>query len=70
MELVPAGNAAMVGNYLGYLGPYATSHEDLDADTGLMGEVRNAARSLRRMVQKLRAGYRPPDDDLHEPRPK
>lgn len=71
MELVPAGNAALVGSYIGYLRPYATSHEDLDADEGMREEVRNAARSLARTADLIRTGaYHRPDEGLRDPRPK
>ena len=71
MQLVPAGNAAKLGRYVGYYEPYATSHESLDADVALQEEVRNAARSLITLVRDLRAGRRlPPDRGLRNPRPK
>ncbi|HET6203231.1 MAG TPA: flavodoxin family protein [Planctomycetota bacterium] len=71
MELVPAGLASAVGAYVGYYRPYATSHEDLDEDTGLFEEVRNAALSLCEMIRQIRSGaYRPPDRDLRDPRQK
>jgi len=55
----------------GFYKPYATSHDELDGDTGLHEEVRNAARSLIQMVRMIRSGrYVPPDRDLREPRPK
>jgi multimeric flavodoxin WrbA len=46
MHLCPAGATAELDRYIGYWKPYATSHEDLDADTALQEEVRNAARTL------------------------
>ena len=70
MHLVRAGGAAVVGRYLGYFRPYATSHEDLDADAALHEEVRNAARTLARHVAQRRAGARAPDEGLQDPRPK
>ena len=71
MGLVQAGKSAAVGSYLGYYEPYATSHDDLDRDTGLQEEVRNAARSLVTAVRQLRSGSCPPPDaGLEEPRPK
>jgi multimeric flavodoxin WrbA len=69
MKLVDAGPDAVLGRYIGYYGPYATSHEDLDADRALHEEVRGAARSLVAAVRDLRSGrLRPPEVD--EPRPK
>jgi len=71
MGLVPAGHAALVGGYVGYYKPYATSHDDLDADRDFHEEVRNAARSLVSAVRLLRRGeFRQPDAVLHQPRPK
>jgi len=70
MHLVRAGGAAVVGRYLGYFRPYATSHEELDADAALHEEVRNAARTLARHVAQRRAGARAPDEGLQDPRPK
>jgi multimeric flavodoxin WrbA len=46
MHLCPAGTTAELDRYIGYWKPYATSHADLDVDTALQEEVRNAARTL------------------------
>ena len=46
MHLVPAGPHAELDRYIGYWKPYATSHEELDADKAVQEEVRNAARTL------------------------
>jgi multimeric flavodoxin WrbA len=71
MELVQAGASAVLGRYLGYYEPYATSHDDLDRDRALQAEVKNAARSLMEAVQQLRAGRcPPPDEGLETPRAK
>ena len=71
MRLIQAGASASMGRYIGFYEPYATSHDALDADTGLHEEVRNAARSLINMVRAIRRGrYRAPDAGLSEPRPK
>jgi multimeric flavodoxin WrbA len=71
MELIDAGNLSQVGAYVGYLRPYATSHDDLDKDTAFQEEVRNAARSLVAAVRQLRRGeLKPPDLGLRAPRPK
>ncbi|MDB5562184.1 MAG: NADPH-dependent reductase [Hyphomicrobiales bacterium] len=51
MKLEPAGPLAEVDRYIGYWKPYATSHEELDADTMVQEEVRNAARTLLEAVQ-------------------
>ncbi len=70
MGLVQAGNAAVLDRWIGYLKPYATSHDDLDADPAVFKEVENAAASLAGMVERLRSGYVPPDAGLQDPRPK
>ncbi|MBI4421591.1 MAG: NAD(P)H-dependent oxidoreductase, partial [Gemmatimonadetes bacterium] len=71
LELIPAGPGAGLGKYLGYYEPYATSHDDLDRDTALQAEVRNAALSLVETVRQVRSGaYRRPDAGLEEPRKK
>lgn len=56
MHLCPAGSTAELDRYIGYWKPYATSHGELDADTALQEEVRNAARTLAEAVQANRAG--------------
>jgi multimeric flavodoxin WrbA len=71
MELVPSGYLAQLGTYIGYLSPYATSHDDLDRDLAVQEDVRNAARSLLDAVKQLRRGeLKPPDRALHPARPK
>ncbi len=71
LGLIQAGKSGALGAYVGYLEPYATSHEELDRDTAFQEEVRNAARSLTEMVRLIRSGrYRAPDAGLDEPRPK
>jgi len=70
LKMIQAGNAAVLDRYIGYYEPYATSHEALDRDTGMQQEVRNAATSLARAVQMIRAGTQEPDAELAEPRPK
>ncbi|MBL8552698.1 MAG: flavodoxin family protein [Phenylobacterium sp.] len=46
MRLCAAGPTAELDRYVGYWKPYATSHDDLDADTAVQEEVKNAARTL------------------------
>jgi multimeric flavodoxin WrbA len=71
MGLIAAGAKSQVGAYIGYMQPYATSHDDLDHDAALQEEVRNAARSLIEAVQMLRRGeLKEPGARLREPRPK
>lgn len=71
MGLIPAGHKAEFGAYIGYMRPYATSHDDLDQDADLQEEVRNAARALVEAVRLLRSGeLKQPDARLRDPRPK
>jgi multimeric flavodoxin WrbA len=71
MGLVGAGHLSQLGRYVGYMSPYATSHDALDQDAALHEEVRNAARSLMQAVTMMRRGeFRQPDEGLSEPRPK
>ena len=64
----PEGGA--LDRYIGYYEPYATSHDDLDAETALFEEVRNAVRALIEAMARYRAGEHPAGATLHEPRPK
>jgi multimeric flavodoxin WrbA len=69
--MVQAGDAGLVDGYIGYYKPYATSHDELDADRDLFAEVENAAKSLAALVKQIRSGdYRAPDEGLKDPRPK
>ena len=71
MGLIPAGHLSLIDRYVGYLEPYATSHDDLDKDDGLQEDVRNAARALSQAVTDRRSGkLEPPDRGLHEAKPK
>jgi multimeric flavodoxin WrbA len=71
MGLIEAGHRAQLGAYIGFMKPYATSHNDLDEDRALHEEVRIAARALVQAVTMLRSGeLRQPDEGLPEPRPK
>jgi multimeric flavodoxin WrbA len=70
LELVPAGAASLVDRFIGYYEPYATSHEALDRDDAVQGEVRNAALALLAEVALQRAGRVEPDADLVRPRDK
>jgi hypothetical protein len=57
--------------YVGYMKPYATSHEDLDSDMGFQEEVRNAARALGAAVKLASAGrLENPAEGLSDPIPK
>jgi multimeric flavodoxin WrbA len=71
MGLIEAGHQSQLGRYVGYMEPYATSHDALDRDVGLQEEVRNAARSLLQAVKQMREGeLKQPDEALREVRPK
>jgi multimeric flavodoxin WrbA len=71
MHLCPAGPAAELDRYIGYWKPYATSHADLDADTAVQDEVRNAARTLLEAVRaKLEGKLITAGEDLRQPRQK
>ncbi len=69
--LYSSGHKSQLGGFIGYLEPYATSHKDLDEDTGFQHDVENAALALVQAVKLLRKGeLRQPDAHLHESRPK
>lgn len=69
--LIPAGHKALLGSYIGYYRPYATSHTDLDDDVAFQAETRNAARTLVEAVRLRRRGrLEQPDRKLRETRPK
>jgi multimeric flavodoxin WrbA len=71
MGLIDAGSMARLDRFIGYYRPYATSHEELDRDTGVQEEVRNVARALAGAVKELRAGKLSNNDaGLETPRPK
>jgi multimeric flavodoxin WrbA len=68
--MVQAGHSSAMDAYIGYYKPYATSHDELDADTAVFKDVENAAVSLANTVEQMRKGWRPPDAGLADPRPK
>lgn len=57
MGLEPAGLKAQLDRYIGYWEPYATSHEALDRDLAMQGEVRDAAATLAEGVVAKREGH-------------
>lgn len=69
MGLVSAGTNAELDRYIGYWKPYATSHEALDEDEAMQGEVRNAALTLAQAVVARREG-RLPEPGANLPRPR
>lgn len=71
MHLQSAGAAAELDRYIGYWKPYATNHEELDADPAIQEEVRNAARTLVEAVREKLAGKMiAAGEGLEEPRKK
>ena len=71
MSLVQASRAAEVDGYIGYMEPYATSHQALDKDQAFQQQTRNAARALGNAVNLSRAGkYQRPDQNIEDPNPK
>jgi multimeric flavodoxin WrbA len=69
--LIEAGHRSQLAALVGYMQPYATSHEELDRDTAFQEEVRNAARSLVQAVKLMRRGeLKQPDAGLRAPRKK
>lgn len=71
MALVPAGGLAVTERYIGYMAPYATSHDDLDKKPATQEDVRNVARAVVQSVKQVRNGeLKQPDRGLKEPRPK
>jgi len=71
MGFEAAGKKAEVDRYIGYWKPYATSHQELDADLAMQGEVRNAAKTVCEAIDAKRAGkWLSAGQDLHPPRQK
>jgi hypothetical protein len=71
MSLISASAKAEVDGYIGYMEPYATSHQELDDDGDFQEETRNAARSLAAAVRlDLSGQLQNPGRDLIDPNPK
>jgi multimeric flavodoxin WrbA len=71
MGLVRASPDATLARYVGYWRPYATSHDDLDADRDFRAEVAHAARTLAGAIRRMRAGeLGAPDEGGAPPRRK
>ena len=69
--MIQAGPQAALDTWIGWYRPYATSHEDLDADEDTFVQVQQAALSLANMVAQIRSGaYQAPNQGLHSPREK
>jgi hypothetical protein len=71
MNLISAGNFAETDGYIGYMEPYASSHQALDEDTAFQEKVCNVARALGNAIRLDLAGkLADPGLDLVEPDPK
>lgn len=71
MGLVATTGCAGLDRMIGYYQPYATSHDALDADDGVIEETKNEARGLAETARLLREGKLPdPGKGLRSPRPK
>jgi len=71
MGLIPAGAASSLDRYIGYYGPYFSSHDALDKDEAVQEEARNVARAVVSAMALLRAGkLAQPDRKIKWPRPK
>ena len=71
MSLISAGRAGHADGYIGYMEPYATSHQALDEDREFQDEVQNVARALGNAVKLARAGkFENPAKGLIDPNPK
>jgi multimeric flavodoxin WrbA len=69
--MIQAGPQAALDTWIGWYRPYATSHQDLDADEDIFVQVQQAALSLANMVKQIRSGaYQAPNAGLHSPREK
>jgi multimeric flavodoxin WrbA len=71
MKLISAGGMAEVDGYIGYMKPYATSHQHLDEDHAFHNEVVNVARALGAAIELARTGrFENPAEGLQDPNPK
>jgi hypothetical protein len=71
MALIGASRTAELDGYVGYMEPYATSHQELDKDDAFHKDVVNAAHALGNAVLLHRAGrYQSPAAGLVDPEPK
>ena len=69
-ELELAGGSGELDRYIGYMEPYATSHDALDDDAAVVEEARNVARCVAERVAERRSGVPRPGATLKNPRPK
>jgi multimeric flavodoxin WrbA len=71
MRMISAGRMGETDGYIGYMEPYATSHQALDQDEAFQAEVVNTARALGAAVKLQREGrLLDPGSGLRDPEPK
>lgn len=71
MMLIPSSIYGQLGRYIGYYGPYATSHDAFDSDHALIEEIRLSSEALAMNVMAERAKKLVTQiPHLHDPRPK
>jgi multimeric flavodoxin WrbA len=71
MALISVGRMGELDGYIGFMEPYATSHQALDEDRAFQEETLNVARSLGNAVRLAREGkLQDPAAGLVEPNPK
>jgi multimeric flavodoxin WrbA len=71
LELISAGGMAEADGYIGYMKPYATSHQDYDEDNAFQKDVLNVARALGAAIDLARTGHlENPAKGLKDPQPK
>lgn len=71
IKLISSGADGKLERYIGYLKPYALSHEALDKDKDLFQEIENAARALALNIRAKREGkLKSLNLNFSDPRPK
>jgi multimeric flavodoxin WrbA len=71
LELISAGGMAEADGYIGYMKPYATSHQEYDEDKAFQEDVLNVARALGAAINLARTGHlENPAKGLKDPQPK
>ncbi|MBN8969215.1 MAG: flavodoxin family protein [Rhizobiales bacterium] len=71
MSLISAGRSGERDGYIGYMEPYAVSHDQLDQDTEFQQDALNVAHALANAVRLSQQGrFENPGKGLREPNPK
>lgn len=71
MSLISAGRSAESDGYIGYMEPYAVSHDQLDQDSEFQQDTLNVAHALANAVRLSQEGrFENPGKGLQEPNPK